>query len=105
MQLNFINIRYPSPIYGLSMLSAFLIPGSNLTYLTNKPKVDKIPTYLLNLSPFKPAANIILTVLQGSVIAYGRIPFLALARDRYAKASMLIDVLFGNTNISTSKEF
>ena len=67
---------------------------------------DKISIYPLKfLSPFKPATNIILTVLQGSVIAYGRIPSLALARDRYAKASMLIDVLFGNTNISTSKEF
>ena len=87
MQLNFINIRYPSPIYGLSMLSAFLIPGSNLTYLTNKPKVDKIPTYLLNLSPFKPAANIILTVLQGSVIAYKwHIPSPARTQDRYVKA-------------------
>ena len=56
-------------------------------YLFNKTiKADKISIYLLNLSPFKPATNIILTVLQGSVIAYGRIPFLALARDRYAKA-------------------
>ena len=69
MQLNFMNIRYPSLIYGLSMLFAFLRPSSNLTYLTNKPKVDKIPRYPLNLSPFKPAANIILTVLQDSVIA------------------------------------
>ena len=49
-------------------------------------EADKISIYLLNLSPFKPAANIILTVLQGSVMAYVRIPSLALARDRYAKA-------------------
>ncbi len=47
---------------------------------------DKISIYLLNLSSFKPATNIILTVLQGSVIAMGGIPSLALARDRYIKA-------------------
>lgn len=47
---------------------------------------DKISIYLLNLSSFKPATNIILTVLQGSVIAMGGIPSLALARDRYARA-------------------
>ena len=34
---------------------------------------DKISIYLLNLSPFKPAANIIPTVLQDSVIAIGGI--------------------------------
>ena len=68
MQLNFINIRHPSRIYNLS-ICLLLRSDSNLTYLTNKPEADKILTYLLNLSPFKPATNIILTVLQDSVIA------------------------------------
>ena len=39
---NFAGARHPSRIYKFIYLSAFLIPSSNLTYLTNKPEVDKI---------------------------------------------------------------
>ena len=54
MRLNFMKIRYPSPIYGLSMLFSFLRPSSNLTYLTNKPKVDKIPNIPQIYLPLSP---------------------------------------------------